>query len=448
MHIKVLLLAILLFLFTGCIGEPEPDEFTKMRMDMQERQNLVFAHSVEKLESKKRLSHKKAYGNTDEIDPEEALRIQEEAERKRWLAVEIGDDEAEDWKALGLSPKNALRWKRTGLSYNTISVLIKEDVLPSEAIEFMRKPFEKYPRAFIQFSKPLFEFQNSCKHVIKAKNKELSLINRKCKEYDQLLNFSTISGYLADEYQDNDLSLEYVSKLRQVDSQKAYIQVEMEKRARTSMVNDDRETFVLLFPILETSPTEEEMFYIKKHALALEDSKRYKSYKYYEFWINKDKVEEEARLAAIEQQQVLKEAKAARLKQQANRMKALAYNKMVASECGELVTPEPSTGERVHIEGKVLYIIGKKGSNIFAYVVENNKDAKNYLVRNPNAKTASSVNEEISWSAITVGRVASVSLDDDGTASYNHYTSEDKAFYPMLKFVSPCAYKTKDLTSK
>ncbi len=445
MYIKILLSILIALLFSACGGEPEPDEFTKMRLDMEKHHEQVFGDTVEKLESrKKNAALRKKYGIT-EIDPEEELRIQQEAERKRWLAVDIDDEEAEDWKALGLSPKNAARWKKTGLSYNTISVLIKEDVLPSEAVAFMNRKFTKYPRAFDTFSQPLFEFKNSCNSILDSKNFSMPLISKQCKEYVQLLEFSTISGYLADEYQDNDLSLEYISKLRQVDSQKSYIQKEMEKQAHQSMINGDSKSFALLFPILETSPTKEEMFFVKQHKLKLEDSKRYKSYEYYEFWVNKDKAEEKARLAAIEQQQSLKRAKSARLKEQAYRMKALAYNKMVASECGEMVTSAPSTGEKVHVEGKVLYTIGKKGSNIFAYVVKNDKDSKSYLVREPNAQKSESVGTEISWTAVTVGRVASVTLDDDGTASYNTYTNDDKEYYPMLKLVSRCAYHTKSL---
>jgi len=51
-------------------------------------------------------------------------------------------------------------------------------------------------------------------------------------------------------------------------------------------------------------------------------------------------------------------------------MNALAYNQMIASECGERVRSVLSTGEKVHIEGKILYKLGKKGSNVFAYIVK------------------------------------------------------------------------------
>ena len=446
MHLKLLLAIILAFLITGCGGEPEPDEFTQMRLEMEKRHSYYYGDSVEKLESRKRNTN--LTSSVGGIDSQEESRIQAEAEKKRWLAVGIDEAEAEDWKALGLSPKNAARWKKTGLSYNTISVLIKEDVLPSEAVAFMNKKFDKHPRAFIQFAQPLFEFQNSCKNILKAKRENFALINKECEEYVQLLNFSTISGYLADEYQDNDLSLEYISKLRQADTQKLHIQKELAKKAYVSMVNVDVKAYGLLFPILETSPSKEEMFFVKQHNLKLEDTKRYKSYKFYEFWVNKDKAEENARIAAIEQQQILKSAKEARLREQAYHMKALAYNKMVASECGESVTSEPSTGEKVHIEGKVHYIVGKKGSNIFAYVVKNVKDGKSYLIREPNAKKTESIGNDVSWTALTVGRVASLSLDDDGTASYNHYANDDKEYYPMLKFISNCAYNTMDADRK
>lgn len=445
MYFKILFTIIMAILLSACTPEPEENEFTQMRLAMQKRQNHVFGSSVEKLESRNLNSYLKNKYDVSEIDTAEELRVQQEAEKKRWLAVNIDEEEAEDWKALGLSPKNAARWKKTGLSYNTISVLLKEDVLPSEAVSFMKQDFDKHPQAFIQFSQPLFEFKYSCKTILTTKSDDLSLIRKECYDYIQLLDFSTISGYLADEYQDNDLSLEYISRLRQVDSQKAYIQKEMVKKSYISMINVDKKTFALLFPILETSPRKEEMFFVKHHNLGLENSNRYKSYKYYEFWINKDKAEEDARLAVIAQQEALRRAKSARLKEQANRMEALAYNKMVAAECGEMVTSEPSTGEKVHIEGKILYIIGKKDSNIFAYVVQNSKDSKNYLVRDVNTEKTQKIGSDISWTAVTVGRVASVSLDSDGTASYKHYSSDEKKYYPMLKLISGCAYHTKGI---
>ncbi len=448
MHTRISLSTLLFLFCMGCSTEPEPNEFTQIRQDMQKRQELIFATTVKKLEERKKNSYKRSYRAEPVIDPEEELKIQKEAERKRWLAVKIDEEEAEDWKALGLSPKNASRWKKTGLSYNTIAVLLRKDVLPSEAVEFMNKKFTKHPRAFILFAEPLFQFQLSCEKVLEAKSKEFTLINKKCKDYVHLLELSMISGYLADEYKDNDLSLEYVSKLRQADSQKLDIQKRMEKKSQESMINADRKNFALLFPILERSPTKEEMFFVKQHNLPLQNTKRYKSYEYYEFWINKDKEEEKARVAAIKQQQALKRAKIARLKAEAYRMKALAYNKMVASECGELVTAEPSTGEKVHVEGSVQYVIGKIGSNIFAYVVKHAKDGKSYLIRDPNAKKAVKVSDEVSWTALTVGRVVSVTLDDDGTASYNHYSQEDKEFYPMLKLVSTCPYRSKSLLQR
>ena len=110
-----------------------------------------------------------------------------------------------------------------------------------------------------------------------------------------------------------------------------------------------------------------------------------------------------------------------------------------------MVTSVPSTGEKVHIEGDILHVVGKRGSNIFAYVVKNKSDKKNYLVRDPNAKQEEAVDSQVSWTAVTVGRVVSVSLDDDGTASYNHYSDDEKEYYPMLKFSSKCPYFTKKL---
>jgi len=448
MYLKLSLFLSVIFLFLACTGEPEPDEFTQIRSDMQKRQELVFGSSIEKLETRKRNYQTNRKHSADEIDPVKELQAKKEAERKRWLSVDIDEEEAQDWKALGLSPKSAARWKKTGLSYNTISVLIKEDISPSEAVVFMNKNFDKYPKAFLEFAKPLFEFKHSCQSVLSSNSNNISLIRKKCHEYIRLLEFSTISGHLADEYLDNDLSLEYISKLRRIDSEKAYIQKEMKKESQLSMINGNSEKFALLFPILESSPSKEEMFFVKEHNLKVQNTTRYKSNKYYEFWINKEKSEEKARVAAIKKQQALKRAKTARLKAEANRMKALAFNKMVASECGEMVTSVPSTGEKVHVEGRVLYLIGKIGSNIFAYVVKNSKDGKSYLIRDPHATKAHSVGTEVSLTAVTVGRVVSVSLDDDGTATYKHYAIEGKELYPMLKFVSNCAYHTKSIDNR
>lgn len=446
MILRLSLLMVIMFV-VGCTPEPDADqdEFAQMRQNMQARQDKMFSQSVKDLKNRKNKDYVRTTTHSDVIDPEEELRLAQEAEKKRWLAVDIDMDEAEDWKALGLSPKNALRWKKTGLSYNTIAVLIKEDVLPSEAIAFMGKKFEKHPKKFITFAQPLYEFQESCKEVVTQNIPDLQLVTKKCKEYDQLLHFSSISGYLADEFDDNDLALEYISKLRQVDSQKGFVLKLMEKSANDAMIHDDTKQFALLFPILESSPSKEEMFFVKKHQLPLKETKRYKSYKYYEFWVNKEKNEERARVAAIEEQKALKRAKQARLKAESERMKALAYNKMVASECGEPATSEPSTGEKVHIEGEVLYLVGKKGSNIFAYVVRSKHDGKNYLVRDPNSQGKGAVNKQVSWTAVTVGRVASVSLDDDGTASYDHYDASDKEVFPMLKFSAKCAYQSRDI---
>jgi len=449
MYARVLSFSLIAIFLSACGGDPEPDEFTKLRLEMEKRQSSTFGNSVKNLENRKNKSYKRKYISSESLN-KESLEQQEkiEAERQRWFAVGINLEEAEEWKALGLSPKRAERWKKTGLSYNTIGVLIKEDVLPIEAISFMNKKFDKHPKAFSTFAEPLYDFQDSCKKIIDSSDERLVKINKKCNEYVQLLNFSSVSGYMADEYGDNDLALEYISKLRQVDSHKAYIQKEMNKKSKLCLISGDKHNFALLFPLLETSPTKEEMFFIKQHKLALKDTQRYKSYEYYDFWVNKEKNEEKARVSAIKRQHDLKMAKERRLKAESYRLNALAYNKMVASECGDMVTSVPSTGEKVHIEGQIQHIIGKKGSNIFAYVVRSNKDGKNYLVRDPNARTEMKIDTEISWIAVTVGRVVSVSLDDDGTASYNHYSDDEKEYYPMLKRISKCEYHTKSLTQQ
>ena len=446
MYLRVFFLGLSMVLLTACVDNSEPTEFELMRMKMQKHNESTYGNSVRNLEHRKDKSYKRSRSSSDEMDTFEKDRLREKAaEDKRWKDMGINLVEAEDWKALGLSPKHALHWKKTGLSYNTIGVLIKEDVLPSEAISFMQKKFDKHPKAFSDFAEPLYKFQGSCQKVIKLSAPELLKINRKCHEYVEQLNYSVVAGYMADEYQNNDLSLEYISKLRQVDNQRAYILKEMVRASQESLINKKKDVFILLFPILEVSPTKEEMYFIKKNNLALKHTQRYKSYEYYDFWINKEANEEKARLVVIKRQKSLKRAKDERLKVEAYRMNALAYNKMVASECGESVTSVPSTGEKVHIEGQILHKIGKKGSNIFAYIIKNNKDKKNYLVRDPNAQKEKAVNTEISWTAITVGRIVSVSLDDDGTASYNHYSEDDKEFYPMLKRVSKCHYHSKSL---
>ncbi len=445
MQVRSFLLFFIVLFFSGCIDEAEPNEFAQMRKDMEKRQSEMFANSVENLEKRKQI-HPNEQRATYIIDPQEELRIEQEAERKRWKAVNIDKEEAEDWKALNLSPKHAARWKKTGFSYNTISVLIKEDVSPSEAVEFMNKKFSKNPKAFALFAQPIYTFKESCKKIIQAKNDEFGLISKKCEDYVQLSDLSAISGHMADHYKDNDLSLEYISKLRQLDSQKTYIQKLMEKKNHESMIQADTKNFTLLFPMIEGSPTKEEMFFVSKYKLPLKDTHRYKSHKFYTFWINKEKEEEKARVAAIKQQQELKEAKVLRLKAEAYRMKALAHNKMVASQCGEAVNSHPSTGEKVHIEGETLYFVGKMGTNVFAIVVKNSKDGKNYLIREPNTKRKVDKQSAVSWTAVTVGRVVSVTIEEDGTASYNHYEDESKEYFPMLRFISECPYETMALS--
>ena len=446
MYARVLSFSLIIILFNACGGEPEVDEFTQLRLQMQQRQNDTFSNSVKDLENRKNKSYKRKYISSKSLNKasiEEEKKL--EAERQRWLSVDIKQEEAEEWKALGLTPKRAQRWKKTGLSYNTIGVLLKEDVLPAEAVSFMNKKFTKNPKAFSRFAEPLYDFLDSCKKIINTSDEKLVKINKKCNEYIELLNLSSVSGYMADEYGDNDLALEYISKLRQVDNHKAFIQKEMNKKSKLCLIDGDKHNFTLLFPLLTTAPSKEDMFFIKQNKLALMHTQRYKSYEYYDFWVKKEQNEEKARVAAIKKQHDLKIAKQKRLKAESYRLKALAYNKMVASECGEMVTSVPSTGEKVHIEGKVKHIIGKLGSNIFAYVIKNNKDAKSYLVRDPSAKHKMKVDSEISWTVLTVGRVVSVSLDDDGTASYNHYSDDEKEYYPMLKKIAKCEYHTKSL---
>ena len=446
MYFRVLSLGLSVFLLSACMDNSEPDEFEQLRLSMKQRQSSNFGNSVKNLENRNNKSYKRSHASSTELDTLELERQKEkEAEEKRWTDLGIDLQEAEEWKALGLSPKRAQRWKKTGLSYNTIGVLIKEDVLPSEAVSFMNKKFDNKPKAFADFAEPLYKFQISCQKVIDLDAPELLKINRKCHAYVEQLNYSAVSGYMADEYDDSDLSLEYISKLRQVDTQKGYILKEMVIASQESLINKKTTNFALLFPVLEVSPTKEEMYFIKKNKLDLKQTQRYKSYEYYDFWVNKEANDEKARLVVIKKQQALKREKDKRLKVEAYRMNALAYNKMVASECGETVTSVPSTGEKVHVEGEILHKIGKKGSNIFAYIIKNNKDNKNYLVRDPNAKKEIEIHTEVSWIAITVGRIVSVSLDDDGTASYNHYSEDDKEFYPMLKRVSKCQYHTKKL---
>jgi hypothetical protein len=434
-----------MILFSACV-EPEVNEFTQLRMDMEKHRERMFATSVDDMEKKKLAAYKKSR-QPSIIDPEIEEKLRQEEERKRWLAVGIDEDEAEDWKALNLSPKNAVRWKKTDLSYTTISVMLKKDVAPEEAVAFMNQTFDKRPKAFGSFAEPLYDFADNCRKILKANYEDFSLINKACKEYVQRADINVISGYIADEYEDTDLSLEYISKLRQMDNEKLHIAKLLQKQSHDSMVYEKRFQFELLFPMIEKSPTKEEMFFVAKHKLDVKDSKRFKSNKYYSFWINKEKQEKEARIRAIRQQQALKAAKEARLKAEAYRMKALAYNKMVASECGDIVASHPSTGEKVHVEGKVLYFVGKRGSNIFAYVVRNNKDGKNYLVRDPNSQKPVKIGDEISWIASTVGRVVSVTIEEDGIASYNRYEDESQEFFPLLKYTSECPYRIRSLVA-
>lgn len=438
---KIILSVLLLFTFTGCVSDPEPNEFTQLRNDMEKHRERMFIQSDADLKNRKVNRRDVVHL----IDPDEELRKQQEAEKKRWLAVDIDADEAEDWKALNLSPKSAVRWKKTGLSYNTISVLIKEDVSPSEAISFMNKKYDKNPKIFAVFAEPLYRFEDYCKQVISANISSLPIINKKCDDYIRDIGQSSISGHLADEYKNSDLSLEYVSRLRQVDNQKMYIQKQMNKKYNESLVQNNKEVFALLFPMLESSPEKEEMFFISVNKLNLKETQRYKSHKYYEFWVNKEKNEEKARIAAINLQAALNEAKTKRLQKESYALEAQSYNKMVASECGEIVNSEPSTEEKVHIEGKIKHIVGKRGSNIFAFIIENEKDGKNYLVRDPNSKDRVDKDKKISWIVTTVGRVVSISIDEDGTASYNHYEDESKEYYPLLRFTSECKYFTKPL---
>lgn len=444
MLIRVFIFIFIMMGLTGCITDPEVNEFTQIRQDMQKHRERMFARSQEDL-----AKQRNAAGTTRAImDPEEELRLKQEEEKQRWLAVDIDEEEAEDWKALHLSPKNALRWKKTGLSYNTITVLIKEDVAPSEALEFMNKKFDRNPLAFASFAAPLYEFRDACGNILKEEIKKLSLVNKECAEYKQFTDSNSISGYMADKYKDNDLALEYISKLRQIDSHKAHIQKLIEKEHQESMVAGDKKVFKLLFSMIETSPSKEEMYFVKKNNLPLKNTNRYKSYEYYDFWVQKEKNEQKARIRAIRQQQELKLAKVARLKEESYRLKALAYNKMVASECGEGISEEPSTGEKVHLEGKVLHLIGKRGTNIFAYVVNNAKDGKNYLVRDPDGRNSYDRGSTISLSAVTVGRVVSISIEGDGTATYNRYEEGDDTteYYPMLKYSQACKCKTMSLT--
>ncbi len=442
---KLLLSLSILLSFTACMPEPEENEFSQMRRDMQSHNSQRFTGSDESLKHRKDV--KKQHKNYDFSDPDEELRIQKEEEKKRWLAVGIDEQEAEDWKALHLSPKMAKRWKKTGLSYNTIGVLVKEDVFPSEAVAFMNKKFDKNPKVFAAFGEPLYKFESSCREIVKDKKTELSIVTKQCNDYIQNMEFNSISGYLADVYGDNDLALEYISKLRQTDSQKVYIQSLMEEKNNDSMIKGDTKVFTLLFPILDHPPTEKEMHFIQKNKLALQDTHRYKTYKYYDFWVNKEKNEENARLAALDRQKALKRTKQKRLKSEARRLQALAYNKMVASECGDAVSADPSTGEKVHVEGRIVYTIGKRGSNIYAFIIKNKKDQKNYIIRGLNSNKHVDKSKSVSWIATTVGRVVSVSLDEEeGTASYDHYSDEDeREYFPMLKYSSGCSYKTKSV---
>ncbi len=444
MFFRIILFSLIATLFSACVGEPEANPFTQIRNDMQKHRDQMFARSVDNMKEQHESSYKRRK-RPSIIDPDLELKMQREEERRRWLAVNIDADEAEDWKALNLSPKNAVRWKKTGLSYSTIAVMLKQDVLPSEAIAFMSQTFDKRPKAFGVFAEPLYNFDDNCKKILKANYDDFSLINKRCKEYTQRAIDTALSGYLADEYQDSDLSLEYISKLRQMDNEKIHISTLLQKQSHDSMVYEKRYQFELLFPMIEKSPTKEEMFFVAKHKLNVKDSKRFKSNEYYAFWVNKEKEEEAARIKAIKQQKALVAAKITRQKAEAYRMKALAHNKMVGYECGPIVTSHPSTGEKVHIEGKVKYFVGKKGSNVFAYVVQNNKDGKNYLVRDPESKREVEKGEDISWTAVTVGRVVSVTVDKDGTASYNHYEDENQEFFPLLKYSDECKYRTKSL---
>jgi len=445
---KILLSLFILLSFTACLPEPDENEFSQMRRDMQRQNEHRFASTDENL--KNRMVYSTHRNTTHVVDPDEELRIQQEAEKQRWLAVDIDEQEAEDWKALHLTPKSAKRWKKTGLSYNTIAVLIKQDVFPDEAVAFMHKKFDNDPKAFAAFGEPLYAFKKSCNKVLKANSPTLSVVSKQCYDFVEKMNFNAISGYMADVYEDNDLSLEYISKLRQTDSQKTYIQRLMEKKSDECMIKGDTKDFALLFPIIERSPTEAEMHFVKKNKLALRNTRRYKSYEYYDFWINKDKNEEKARQRALAQQRALKKAKTKRLRKEAYRLQALAYNKMVASECGEAVSADPSTGEKVHVEGMIEYTIGKRGSNIYAFIVKNKKDNKHYIVRNISSSKKIDRSKPISWVATTVGRVVSVSLDDDDkTASYDHYADEDdREYFPMLKYSSRCSYQTKSLYTK
>jgi len=195
---KILLSLFIILGFTACLPEPEENEFTKMRRNMERQNEKRFAGSKENLTNRTNVNKRQKVRHLTDVDEE--LRLQQEAEKRRWLAVNIDAVEAEDWKALHLSPKGAQRWKKTGLSYNTIAVLIKQDVFPSEAIAFMNRKFDKSPKAFAAFAEPLYHFQHSCETVLEAKSVRLSVVSKQCKDYVDKIIFSSISGYMADEY--------------------------------------------------------------------------------------------------------------------------------------------------------------------------------------------------------------------------------------------------------
>ena len=69
-------------------------------------------------------------------------------------------------------------------------------------------------------------------------------------------------------------------------------------------------------------------------------------------------------------------------------------------------------------------------------------------MRDPQSRQKVKKGESVTWIATTVGRVVSVTIEEDGTASYNSYEDETEQLFPLLKFSSVCPYRTKSLIAR
>ncbi len=463
---------LILIFFTACGPEPTPFEkardesMAQMREKMRASQKRRFAQADDAyagrivLEAEDMSSDRK-----DENDPTayvyEGEVLTAEAE-EAWIKAGISNTEYPQWAALGMRADEVKPWQDLGVSYATITVFRESGYTLKKAQQFLTKEFDYRPLFYQQFGTPVYAFDSICQGVIKRQAPPFAYLEEKCLPYMEASHKNELLGHLLDEtgVTKGPLPLEYLAELRRLAKKNSEIKSGMEVSIEEFIEDEDTENFIYLFPLLKTEPTDDEMQFIRDNKLPLEKEERYHSYRNPKYWKEKAAVEEAERIAAAQQEAMLRakeakekqlaaqklakakaEAKLKALKEQQAKARELEKKKIAirkqkaAAICGTRIAPDQLSQKEVYVDGKVIFTVDERGDKMFGYGVQSSSDNKIYFIRDPKNRAKKSVGALVTWKLKTMGRTEALSKVSSREYAYE---KKSKTKFTMALFVSEC----------